>query len=169
LALITDVEIFPAFVPSAVPPQGIKYKALFDTGATHSVISPKVVADLKLPSIGITNVGVGGGKLTTTSHLVNFGFPNRVMFSMFRVAALTVRDDADAAIGMDILGRGDFAVTNHGGKTTFSFCCPPRREIDFVGEITADQVKIPVRFDKVGRNDPCPCGSNKKYKKCHGR
>jgi len=28
----------------------------------------------------------------------------------------------------------------------------------------------PVRTgQKVGRNDPCPCGSNKKYKKCHGR
>ncbi len=29
----------------------------------------------------------------------------------------------------------------------------------------------PVRNDgpKVGRNDPCPCGSGKKYKKCHGR
>jgi preprotein translocase subunit SecA len=27
-----------------------------------------------------------------------------------------------------------------------------------------------VRKDrKVGRNDPCPCGSGKKYKKCHGR
>jgi len=24
----------------------------------------------------------------------------------------------------------------------------------------------PVRHDKVGRNDPCPCGSGKKYKKC---
>lgn len=24
-------------------------------------------------------------------------------------------------------------------------------------------------FPKVGRNDPCPCGSGKKYKKCHGR
>lgn len=23
--------------------------------------------------------------------------------------------------------------------------------------------------DKVGRNDPCPCGSGKKYKKCHGK
>jgi uncharacterized protein YecA (UPF0149 family) len=22
---------------------------------------------------------------------------------------------------------------------------------------------------KVGRNDPCPCGSGKKYKKCLGR
>lgn len=21
---------------------------------------------------------------------------------------------------------------------------------------------------KVGRNDPCPCGSDKKYKRCHG-
>lgn len=25
-----------------------------------------------------------------------------------------------------------------------------------------------VDGDKVGRNDPCPCGSGKKYKKCHG-
>ena len=25
------------------------------------------------------------------------------------------------------------------------------------------------RVTKVGRNDPCPCGSGKKYKKCHGR
>ncbi|QQR84279.1 SEC-C domain-containing protein [Candidatus Peregrinibacteria bacterium] len=23
-------------------------------------------------------------------------------------------------------------------------------------------------MDKVGRNDDCPCGSGKKYKKCHG-
>ncbi|MGB7861092.1 MAG: SEC-C metal-binding domain-containing protein, partial [Acidimicrobiia bacterium] len=26
----------------------------------------------------------------------------------------------------------------------------------------------PVTSDKVGRNDPCPCGSGKKYKRCHG-
>jgi len=24
-------------------------------------------------------------------------------------------------------------------------------------------------FKEVGRNDPCPCGSGKKYKKCHGK
>ncbi|MGI5826446.1 MAG: preprotein translocase subunit SecA [Patescibacteria group bacterium] len=27
----------------------------------------------------------------------------------------------------------------------------------------------PIRVDKVGRNDPCPCGSGKKYKKCCGK
>ncbi len=26
-----------------------------------------------------------------------------------------------------------------------------------------------IKKDKVGRNDPCPCGSGKKYKNCHGR
>jgi preprotein translocase subunit SecA len=33
-----------------------------------------------------------------------------------------------------------------------------------------DDVVKQVRRDepKVGRNDPCPCGSGKKYKKCHG-
>ena len=27
----------------------------------------------------------------------------------------------------------------------------------------------PVHVQKVGRNDPCPCGSGKKYKNCHGK
>src|SRR5437016_5392533 len=33
-----------------------------------------------------------------------------------------------------------------------------------------DAVQKTIRRDepKVGRNDPCPCGSGKKYKKCHG-
>ena len=26
-----------------------------------------------------------------------------------------------------------------------------------------------VRHEKIGRNDPCPCGSGKKYKNCHGK
>ncbi len=32
------------------------------------------------------------------------------------------------------------------------------------------KAKMPVHVEKtVGRNDPCPCGSGKKYKNCHGR
>lgn len=27
--------------------------------------------------------------------------------------------------------------------------------------------KEPIRVEKIGRNEPCPCGSGKKYKKCH--
>jgi preprotein translocase subunit SecA len=37
-------------------------------------------------------------------------------------------------------------------------------------ESEAPQIATPVVRDapKVGRNDPCPCGSGKKYKKCCG-
>jgi SEC-C motif-containing protein len=37
--------------------------------------------------------------------------------------------------------------------------------------VTGDELKNPtVRYETPppGRNDPCPCGSGKKYKKCHG-
>ena len=36
------------------------------------------------------------------------------------------------------------------------------------GEEPAPVQTIHRNDDKVGRNDPCPCGSGKKYKKCHG-
>ena len=37
-------------------------------------------------------------------------------------------------------------------------------------EANAEEKAEPVRAAlKVGRNDPCPCGSGKKYKQCHGR
>jgi preprotein translocase subunit SecA len=36
-------------------------------------------------------------------------------------------------------------------------------------EPTRARAAAPARGAKVGRNDPCPCGSGKKYKQCHGR
>ncbi|KAF1301374.1 preprotein translocase subunit SecA [Enterococcus sp. JM9B] len=36
-------------------------------------------------------------------------------------------------------------------------------------EQTEETPQKPVHVEKVGRNDPCPCGSGKKYKNCHGK
>jgi preprotein translocase subunit SecA len=41
-------------------------------------------------------------------------------------------------------------------------------ELQFVGGDGSTSSKPVVSGQKVGRNDPCPCGSGKKYKKCHG-
>jgi preprotein translocase subunit SecA len=45
-----------------------------------------------------------------------------------------------------------------------------QRDLQFqAGPAQAETAPKPVRAAaKVGRNDPCPCGSGKKYKKCHG-
>lgn len=43
-------------------------------------------------------------------------------------------------------------------------------EAEHVGGETPQGANVTVRNDaKVGRNDPCPCGSGKKYKQCHGK
>jgi preprotein translocase subunit SecA len=34
--------------------------------------------------------------------------------------------------------------------------------------VAAPATRVASDWDRVGRNDPCPCGSGKKFKKCHG-
>ena len=43
-----------------------------------------------------------------------------------------------------------------------------QQEMRFVGGGAVEKPKQVIRREKIGRNDPCPCGSGKKYKKCHG-
>ena len=42
----------------------------------------------------------------------------------------------------------------------------PRPNFQYVN--TTESFQSPIRKEKIGRNDPCPCGSGKKYKKCCG-
>jgi preprotein translocase subunit SecA len=41
-------------------------------------------------------------------------------------------------------------------------------DLNFVGGDGSTTARPVNGGQKVGRNDPCPCGSGKKYKKCHG-
>ena len=42
--------------------------------------------------------------------------------------------DFNVLVGMEIITQGDFAVTNRGGRTKFSFRLPSEADIDFVME-----------------------------------
>ncbi|MBQ3223386.1 MAG: SEC-C domain-containing protein [Clostridia bacterium] len=47
---------------------------------------------------------------------------------------------------------------------------PKEEERKIVASHGEPEAKRPVRAgEKVGRNDPCPCGSGKKYKECCGK
>jgi preprotein translocase subunit SecA len=46
-----------------------------------------------------------------------------------------------------------------------------QRELEVASMAGSGDASLPKQRrtgEKVGRNDPCPCGSGKKYKKCHG-
>ena len=117
-----------------------EYIAIWDTGATHSAITKKVVEELGLKPTGIVEVRYGSGKALTNTYLVNISLPNRVMVDQVRVTEVQLIPDDNVSdnqqpqllIGMDIIGFGDFAVTNADEKTTFSFRIPSIEEIDFI-------------------------------------
>ena len=143
------------------------YTGLWDTGATGTVVTQRVVDDLKLPVVGKVKVHNTDGEKESPVYLANLALPNQVLFPGVRVT-VGILKGFDVLIGMDIITTGDFAITNVGGKTVFSFRVPSTKEIDFSAESTAPKLPEIRTSPKVGRNDPCPCGSGKKHKHCHG-
>jgi len=59
-------------------------------------------------------------------------------------------------------GRLILGNASHSSVSTFS-------NVNMQGRNAPDKVQIMRSMPKVGRNDPCPCGSGKKYKHCCGR
>ena len=72
----------------------------------------------------------------------------------------------DVLIGMDIISKGDFSISNYGGHTVFSFRSPSMGTTDY-----AEQIRLLEQnhVNKLSRNAPCPCGSGRKYKNCCGK
>ena len=67
-------------------------------------------------------------------YLVNIILLNQVGLSQINVIKGGLPTGPDVLIGMDIITKGDFTVTNKGGVTIFSFRLPSLVHIDFVKE-----------------------------------
>ena len=167
--LCTGVFIGSPFVPIVEPqPQLHQVNAIWDTGATKSCITQQVVDLAKLQPTGMTKVrGVHGEKFAET-YLVAMLLPNGRGFPQLAVTKGDLGDGAQMLIGMDVIGCGDFAVTNFEGKTTMTFRMPSYERIDFSQQPPPKGTPVHNETPRPGRNDPCPCGSGKKYKKCCG-
>ena len=161
-ALVTKVDVAIAFDPLTTNPhpQTIEYKGLWDTGATGTVVTKKVVDDLGLKQVGIVKVFHADGECLQPVYLVNVMLPHKVGFQYIRVTEGKL-NGFDVLIGMDIISQGDFVITNSNKNTTFSFRTPSCECIDFVEE--TNKASVPTQ------NSFCPCGSGKKYKRCCGK
>lgn len=174
--LLTSCSICEGYatVPKTGAPTLMQFRALWDTGATGTVISPKVVADLGLKSVQKSNMTHADGTVEVDVYVINIRLPNGVGFSMVPVLCSNITG-TDVLIGMDIISQGDFALTNVGKKTVFSFRVPSVETIDYVQEwndanapAPAKPPKDPDPYAGTPLNADCPCGSGKKYKRCHG-
>ena len=103
----------------------LPFLALWDTGATISMISQKVIAACKMKEEGyVAEVRhVGGMDKNVPKFYVNISVKDGPEFHSVQVLRGRLHG-FDVLIGMDIISQGDFQVLNGEGKTQFSFSLP---------------------------------------------
>lgn len=143
---IASVLITPVFICAAYDPQGEdkstfrEYSAIWDTGATKTMITRHVAESCRLVPTGQSRVqGVFGTKVVN-GYLVNIVLPTQHSsrtqqsvaiqhLSVLEAPALT--RGHNVLIGMDIISKGDFAISNYRGRTMFTYRIPSRGDISF--------------------------------------
>ncbi len=95
-------------------------------------------------------------------------------FELFKTLVQKVNNDI-----VSFLAKGDIPIVDSKGvseahvrKSDMSKYKEERRDLlsEAHSNTQHEQVTQPLKVEKkVGRNEPCPCGSGKKYKQCHGR
>jgi len=107
-----------------------EYKAVWDTGATITSISEKIVGELGLQPVGVKKVHYVNGTDYVPNYYVDIALPNKFIVPELIVVSGRCQED-DVLIGMDIINLGSFAISNFNNKTTFSFMIPSTDKIDF--------------------------------------
>ena len=136
------------------PTKRLIVKSLWNTASIKTSLSPSLHQRLFNATASETNK-------------LDLYLPNNI-----RIAALKPiihepsLSDYECQIGMDIIGLGDSAFSNVGGKSVFSFRIPSTQVIDFVAEQATPVRKQKTNIIAATRNQRCPCGSGKKHKNC---
>jgi predicted aspartyl protease len=153
----------------------IRTKGIWDTGATNSVITKSTAQALGLIPIAMANVkGVHGVKRVPV-YRVRITLSNENISLETEVAEcdeLSGSHDTGMLVGMNIIGMGDFAISNFNGETTMTFRVPSLDKIDYESEINEHRRILGLyRLQLVHGivNPKCPCNSGKAWQDCHGK
>ena len=105
-------------------------KAIWDTGAYGSVISPKVAQELGLVPVGVKPIQTANGTYEAYAYVVDMMLPNKLVIRGVEVTESDLKV-CDALIGMDIISMGDMKVTNK-PTTKFIFRIPAEGDTPLV-------------------------------------
>ena len=125
--LTDDVEIY-TVEGYSTREETKKVTALWDTGATSSAISWRLYKGMNLIHRDFRPVNSVHSTRWDPILYISIGLPAQNGVKKIEKVMVTVCNlikGIDLIIGMDIIQYGDFAISNSGGKTLFSFTIPP--------------------------------------------
>ena len=110
--------------------------AQWDTGATNTCISEEIATRYKLKPISFAQSKTPSGTLIAPIYLIDITLNNEVVFKNWSVMGSKIGSQGiDVLIGMDIISKGDFAISNYDEKTQFSFRLPSQKDVDYKQEL----------------------------------
>jgi len=123
-----------------------------------------------IPALGTWAVGFMSALTAFPALLDEFGAQEEAASALIGILRHLPVDPEDAAANGGLFARGRAELDEE----------VPLADLDEaivelvacvmgVADVTRPRRPIERRTAKVGRNDPCPCGSGRKFKHCHGR
>ena len=117
-------------------PQHKAYNGIWDTGSSRSIISQNVVNDLQLTSVG-TSLATqlqARGEVIRDIFLMNIALAPHIIFSNVRVGLVLLPPGFDIIIGLDIITRGNFSLSQENGKTIVEFLLPDPALLHYISQ-----------------------------------
>lgn len=109
--------------------------AQWDTGATNTCISEEIAKKYNLKPVSYAQSKTPSGKLTSPIYFIDIVLNNEVVFTNWTVMGSKIGEQGiDILIGMDVISKGDFAISNYNGTTQFSFRIPSQEYVDYKAE-----------------------------------
>lgn len=164
----------PATITNPLNEKSINILGIWDTGATDSVVTKSVARALGLEIVKMTKVSGVHGIKDVPVYYVTITLNNeniKITTLVTECEELSGDGSIGMLIGMNVITMGDLCITNQDNKgTVLTFRVPSLETIDYVAEISEynHMLKVHKAMTKHG-NELCPCGSRKKYEKCHGK
>jgi hypothetical protein len=113
-------------------PEPIACEAKWDTGATVTCISHELAETIGVEPDYTYAIGTSNGQSIENGYKLGLVLPNGMEVSPVDMIESDIhRLGFDMLIGMDVITRGDLAVSSKGSSTQFTFRMPSLEEADF--------------------------------------
>ncbi len=101
-----------------------KGNAIWDTGATSSMISASMAKKLQLIPIGVTQIAGVHGVQNAKCYFIDIGFQNGFEIENIKVSEASDFGGFDLLVGMDVINRGVFLIDGLNGEMKVLFQIP---------------------------------------------
>lgn len=131
------------------------FVAVWDTGASRSVISNDIVRRLGIEKVTESKTKTMGGEVDVDIYVVDILLPGGMAIPSVTVSS-GILDGFDVLVGMDIISLGDFAITGTPGHKAMTFRVPSTAVIDLVDDTRNVYKYYPPTRGNIGAYDYSP-------------